>query len=484
MIKTEYKLYLVFGFLLAIAFGFRFYKSHDHLPIGCDEFGYLQLANKFRGEIPDANLISDLVVQLEKEGFEYLSYAWMITPHAHHIHPETGNKINQYQPGTSLILSLISKRGSQYLFPVLIVLFGVLLLVILREKISGTDFEKVVFTVIVFFVFGFFSSPFVSEYSQINSLGFTFIPLITAGMLFKKHPFYSLVFLMFCVNFRIVNVILLLPILIGGGLLTPFKVKHYIRLVIVGVLILLPLLIHNFWQTGNPFALTYSSADTSWVNYDGFVKNAKFYFSLRSDWFKANLIAVVLVFIFGWLKKIEKKEVVIAISLFSINYTFFVIHNVQMNYYPYASSLFNLGLISGILLKPIIDFKYKLHFLLTCSIVCLIVGLVRYMEYDRKDREESLTFLLNELKSSDVVWSNMYSGTTEYVNNNLGMRYYAGSSESRKFVVRSLHKMNKKQVFIIEDLLFSKELLISELKSLKLNFKEEKKGTWNLIKIE
>lgn len=484
MIKTEFKMYLVFGFLLAIAFGFRFYKSHDHLPIGCDEFGYLQLANKFRGETPDANLISDLVVQLEKEGFEYLSYAWMITPHAHHIHPGTANEINQYQPGTSLILSLISKRGSQYLFPVLIVLFSILLLVILRKKISGTDFEKVVFTVVIFFVFGFFSSPFVSEYSQINSLGFTFIPLIIAGMLFKKHPFYSLVFLMFCVNFRIINVILILPILIMGGLLIPFKAKNYIRLIIVGVLILLPLLIHNFWQTGNPFALTYSSADTSWVNYEGVIENVKFYFSLRSGWLKVNLIAVILVFIFRWFKKIEKKEVVIAISLFLINYTFFVLHNVQMNYYPYASSLFNLGLISGILLKPIIDFKYKLHFLLTCSIVCLAVGLGRFLEYEKKDRDQSLIFLLQEVKTSDVVWSDMYSGTTEYVNGNRGMRYYGGSPEARKFVVSLLHEMKKKQVFIINDLLFDKQELIKDLHSLKLHFKEEKKGEWNLIRVE
>jgi hypothetical protein len=484
MSKHVLKLYLVCGVLLAIAFGFRFYKSHDHMPIGCDEFGYLQLAEKFRGEDDHTDFISNLATELKAEGFEYERYAWMVTPHAHHIHPETGNAINQYQPGTSLILSFISKKGSQYLFPVIIVLFSGFILIILRIKISGKLFEKAVFTTIMFFIFGFFSPPFVSMYAHINSLGFTFISFILAGMMFKKHPFYTLVFLLFCVNFRIVNVILLLPVLIGGGFFFPFNLRHYFRLTLIGLLMVSPLLIHNFWQTGNPFALTYSSGDTSWVNFEEFIDNMKFYFSFKSGWFKANLITILLVLVFGWFRKIGKIEVVVAVAILLLNYSFFLVHKVQMDYYPYASSLFNLGLISGIVLKPYVKWRFKLHFLLVCSIVCLIVGLGRFSEYEKKDRGQSLTLLMNEVKSSDVVWCDMFTGTTEYVNGNIGMRYYGGSPESRKFVVNSIHKKNKKQVFIIEDLLFDKEELIDDLKALRLNFKEEKKGDWTLISVE
>ena len=115
-------------FLLVIATVYvRFYKNHQELPRGCDEFGYLHMAEAIEnGKLLESHtyrpFIKDLTNHLNGLGFAKEDYAWVIVSHAYHLDASSNKIINQYPVGTSALMSLFPKELRQYFFPVVIAL--------------------------------------------------------------------------------------------------------------------------------------------------------------------------------------------------------------------------------------------------------------------------------------------------------------------------------------------------------------------------
>ena len=160
--------------LLVVSLFLNFFNNHSKYPTGCDEFGYLQLSEELAGNDEREAFLNPLINDLEKEGFVHHDYAWLILPHAYHVDSEVNKPVNQYQPGTSIILSFLNPKTKQILFPVLVLILGVWLVVMVSWRLK-LDSVPLLSAITVFFIIGSFPGPFMTELSRVNSLAFTFI---------------------------------------------------------------------------------------------------------------------------------------------------------------------------------------------------------------------------------------------------------------------------------------------------------------------
>src|SRR5688572_27328686 len=84
---------------------------------GCDAFGYLSMAKKFREtsrfKWPEFSLEDDrtrkLVHLLRSEGLPQAKWSELVAPHAYHYFPVSGKVGPQYPPGTGWVLSLFEE---------------------------------------------------------------------------------------------------------------------------------------------------------------------------------------------------------------------------------------------------------------------------------------------------------------------------------------------------------------------------------------
>lgn len=460
--------------LLVVSLFFNFHQSHNNYPKGCDEFGYLQLSNELTGNSERELFLSPLISDLQEHGFKYEEYAWMILPHAYHVDKRINKPVNQYQPGTSMILAFLSPKTKQILFPVVVAIlgFGLVLLLSWRLKIKANPLLS---AVVLFFVLASFPGPFMTELSRINSLAFTFVPLLLAGFLLFSKPKVAMVLLLVCVNFRIANLVLL-PVF---GLIYLFQERGrgWLQLLIYGTIGLLPILVYNSFVFGNPFSLSYSSNDTSWSSISDLINNIQYYFNWDQSWFRYHVACLFLLLGLCFFKQITWKRYWILMTLVILNYGFFMLHKVQMNYYPYASLLILMGVlanqIKGVLDSSIINFS-----LLGLSFILLVTMIIRFGGNETKYQPDISVF-----KSYDVVWGDIYSSSSEYVNHNRGMRYFAGTSRARIFVVKWLKEKGYSQAFIMNDLQVSPKVLKEELNSVKFNGTLVNKPNWQIVEL-
>lgn len=100
----------------------EFEKHHRDLPAGCDEFGYLNMAKA----ITQNKLFKNHAERpFDKELLDYLrntypnpeDYTHLIAPHAYHYDAKASRVINQYPPGTSLLLSVFPINSRKPIFP-------------------------------------------------------------------------------------------------------------------------------------------------------------------------------------------------------------------------------------------------------------------------------------------------------------------------------------------------------------------------------
>ncbi|MEE4247544.1 MAG: hypothetical protein V2I33_19225, partial [Kangiellaceae bacterium] len=113
--------------LITVGTVLKFSRALEDIPVGCDEFGYLQLAESLEegtefGDHRERTYFQPLFDTLVESGFEPHEFTWMITPHAYHYDSDSKKIINQYAPGTSFVLSLFPKNFRQRAFPALILL--------------------------------------------------------------------------------------------------------------------------------------------------------------------------------------------------------------------------------------------------------------------------------------------------------------------------------------------------------------------------
>ncbi|MBL0339800.1 MAG: hypothetical protein IPP71_02125 [Bacteroidetes bacterium] len=489
--------YLFLLLLGSCGVALKFSTSFERMPIGCDEFGYLNLAKSmdagktFTNHSPRPYL-PKLIDTLRIKGITENEIAWMVGPHAYHLIPNTYQLINQYPPGTSYLLSLLPQPMRQKAFPALIIIALILCILIAIKSCLKKPFNyfDLVFPPIIFLMM--VAAPFTTELSRINSLAPTFGLLLAGGMLLRKRPFMATLFIALSINFRIANALMVFPIL----LFLPWKDATSINgfranLIILGkylsllVAATLPLLLYNYFLTGHPFSTTYSSIDTSMQQSVGVFKNLIYYISMDHWWFRVHVLGLVILILFLLKRQINLPTLLLLFSFMVLNYIFFGFHQVTMDYYPYASSLilfgFALSLMAENQIAAQLQMAAKLFFLLTTF---LIVG-IGFQRYSNKTHITYETALqqYQVLCEFNVVWADLYSGTSEYVCNNDGFRYGTTTPRARKISMLFLKANNIKQAILLDDSTVDSAIILKEVKEINLNSHVEENNTVGRILI-
>ncbi len=485
---TLYILLTLFG---SFGLALKFSQSHEKMPIGCDEFGYLNLAKSISGQgVSEKLYLLQLLDTLRSSSVTEYEIAWMITPHAYHVIPNTNKIINQYPPGTSLILSIFPIQFRQIVFPFICIFMLCLFTIFSQSKSLDKSFNlfDIVFPAFLFLMM--VSAPFTTELSRINSLAPTFGLLLAAGMLLSKNPMAAAFMVGLSINFRIANTLMLFPII----LFLPFKIfyksenfkSNFLILIKFGLITFistLPLFIYNTMEMGNPFSTTYSSIDQAYNSRIGVIDNIKFYFDLDQLWLRIHLIVLVVILILNLIGKLSLKQLLSTASFAILNYLFFILHTVKMDYYPYATAIILLGFIfnifSTIKLNAKFDSYYKGCF--TVWIITLIlVGGMRYFKKPHQSFEESKQRYI-ALCQYDIVWGDLFSGTSEYVCNNSGFRYGITTPRARKIALNFLKSNNYKQAILLDDNTVPEQVILAEIQE--LGFKYTVENDLNVGKI-
>lgn len=216
-------LYYTIVFLVSILFAtgayFKFSTQHEEFPADCDEFGYLNMAkafsnnNAFNDHAPRP-FFNDLITTFKQNNLNENDYAWMILPYAYHFSSKTNGKvINQYAPGTSYLLSWIPFEYRKRSFPFLVILFT-FLLPFIYVRLKKLESIQALLLLTLLMVLLSISTPFITEIARINSLAFTFGLFIIVGLSAAENPLIALFFIVLSANFRVVNLLMLLPLLL------------------------------------------------------------------------------------------------------------------------------------------------------------------------------------------------------------------------------------------------------------------------------
>ncbi len=453
--------YLLLLVLICIGTTLKFAHTHEAMPIGCDEFGYLNLAKYFdEGKTVDRSYLPGLLEHLRTSGITEPELSWMVTPHAYHVIPGTNTVINQYPPGTSFLLSLLPFEWRNLLFP-LLAMFTLILIPAVGIRITNFrdwNLFDLTFPVLLFLIT--VSTPFITELSRVNSLAVTFGLLLAAGMVLFTRPNLACFLIALTVNFRVVNILmtlpvfLFLPILVNlnkEGIIQNFKM--FFKACCLILISVLPVLFYNYSITGNPLASTYSVIDTAMNDGAGIMKNIEYYFSTKQHWFLVHLAALIVLSIFCIYKKLSWFTYFKILAFPVINYIFFFWHKVTMDYYPYASSMILVGITIG--LAKSLSFKGKFRFIIpvTGILAGLVVLISGYKKFQKKEHLTLEQAKLNyaSLCEYDIVWSDLLSGTTEYVCGNNGFRYSVTTPRARISTIKYLQAKNFKQVILLDD---------------------------------
>jgi len=458
-------------FTLAVCIGvtLRFSTSHEKMPIGCDEFGYLNLSKAMDNGVTFSDhtsrpYIEKLLDTLRSEGIDENEMAWMIAPHAYHLIPGSDKIINQYPPGTSFLLHLLPEKYRKITFPLLtmLLLFMVPLFALYRLNNTTTTWFQPVFAILIFLFT--VSAPFVTELTRVNSLALTFGILIAAGMLLKNFPLWSLFLVAITINFRSANALMLIPVFLfmqptfGKWL----SFKNVVVAAAIVIVALSPTFYYNFMITGNPAESTYSAIDQSFSISD---QNARYYLSFEQHWLRVHLIAFTAILLFVIFKKASWRLMFLTMVFAAVNYLFFIFHTVKMDYYPYASAMLITGIALGLFAELRVSGKFVKPvniMILIFAIIVLAGGINRYKKREHISFDEAGKQYAS-LCNYDVVWGDLFSGTSEYVCNNNGFRYGVSSPRARKAAMIFLNRNNYSQAILIDDNSIEESIVLNEV---------------------
>lgn len=475
---------LAFLFLAAgsVVLFFAFYKSSLklELPVGCDEFGYLELAKGIAQGRPfttptERPFDPELTRALRASRLPVHSYMHMIAPHAYHLDTATNKVINQYPPGTSLLLALLpfesAKRWSAPLFA-LFILMALVVAVAVRHR-SFSFFEAGTAILLMYLVLRL--NPLGTAFLDVNSIAPTLGLLIGAGYLLERRPGLSLAFLGLSCVFRLPNALLAVPLLMvfvrpeGEG--TRLVSKQTALKAVKGALLFF---VGGFWiylayawiLLGNPLRPTYSYIDQAFT-LKGFLPNLAYYFNLHQPWFVFHLILLTVVTVLAAVRWCRWKWVALAFGMAGLNYVYYLIHNVHIAYYPYASAAVLLGLILGLTVPRLRPRKFA--WVVPAAAALIILSLVRYTthKFPRQDFHQQFADKVKPytdcLANYDVVWSELRSSTVEYTTGKAGFRYAWGPESARKFIMTWLRTKGFRQAIWVSDLPVGQEDIQTEL---------------------
>lgn len=461
-------------FLLVIATVYvRFYKNHQELPRGCDEFGYLHMAEAIEnGKLLESHtyrpFIKDLTNHLNGLGFAKEDYAWVIASHAYHLDASSNKIINQYPVGTSALMSLFPKELRQYFFPVVIALLIYLLVLIVSIKEESVVRSKQFTLVSLFILISVVSVPFLVEYTNVNSVAPTFGLLIATGICFFRNWKLSALLIAISINFRLANVLLYAPIIIYHLILF-WKSRNFSSLLKAGIQTVLILLVFGVFPYSlytklllNDFiASTYSSIDQVSANAEMVFVNLKYYFLDENKWLIVNIISLGVFYLLNR-KKGGREMLTLSIS-FLLIYCYFILHAAKTPYYPYGLGL----IVIGQIIENISRLDWRPSFVFTLLNSLILIGLVgilsdNYGKYEQS-RKTPISLETDSLKecfdSYDVVWGEMQTGTVEYATGVPTMRFYWGTQLLRDKIMQWFQDNNYKQAIYLNDLKIDKNEL-------------------------
>ncbi len=478
------KKYVKFGlaiiYILAIVLTFysRYSKHNLNLPVGCDEFGYLQMAKAVsNGRLfenhAERPFAAELILYLKNSRYGYKDYSHLIAPHAYHLDAGKKKIINQYPPGTGLLLSLLPWDSRKVLAPALYAFLLALFLLIAFKIGNGqiTFFHLNFLAVAAYFFYDV--SPLKGQFSYISSVAPTYGILLAAGYLLEVRPALSILLLGLASVFRIANAIFLIPFLIlyaGMPRRTPGVWNSVWRKTAKAVVLFLA---GGFWiyvayvwiLLGNPLSSTYSYFDRA-ASLKNIFHNMSFYFFKQNQWFILHIILLILIVIMSAFWKRSRKWVGAALAIAGLNYVYLLIHTVTIDYYPYASSI----LLLGILLFQL-EQRIKLtNIAKAISVIgTLILGasiIFLLTKFSKQDFKASLQNQLKEYRDCfsgyDVVWAELRSGTIEYATGKASFRYLWGPDKVRADVIRWLKSHHYKQAIWVSDMDVSSQARVEE----------------------
>lgn len=491
--------FLIYSSALLIIIFYSYYssyRSHIRLPEGCDEFGYLNLAKAItRGSVftnhAERPFIKNLIQYLEHFNLDKKYYYWMVAPHAYHVDSRSKNIINQYPPGTSLLLSPIPIYLRQFLFtPICMLVFFVLLYKALISYKTLNDLNIIAVIFLLIFIFSYFY-PFKEELHRINSLLPTWGILIASSFLLCRKSYFSFALLGLSCLFRIVNVIFF-PIYLlifiyeslrsnapetfadtkhGLSKIISISSKAIICFMLGGVLYYF---IYMYFLTGNIFSFSYSSMDREWITLNMLSEQLQYYFNPSQLWMRVHLFSFIILSALVFFTRNSYRMISYATMIISLNYLFFIFHKIKTPYYPYASAMIIIGFIIHMLSYT---FKKKSVNLISIIILFLIssyfitVISISQPLASRKKIFKNLSAPYKEFFIPyDVVWGEQKTGTVEYTTGKAAFRYHWGDPDTRKLIIRWLFENNYNQAFWIDDINIGIDDIKNELNELKIPF--------------
>jgi hypothetical protein len=496
----RYPVFSLYTIAIVLAFFAAFFNDHLNLPEGCDEFGYLNMAKAVsRGNLfknhTERPFDSALIGHLRRSPYPYESYAYLICSHAHFIHWKGWKIINQYPPGTGVMLAMVPFEVRKQAFPAIAALLLVLFTAFAFRAGSGrlSLFHMNLLAVIALLVF--FSSFIphgLNSFNEVNSYAPTFGMLLAAGYLLDKKPGLSIVFLGMSTVFRIPNAILFLPFLfayVGTG----FRVREYfskramVKTSRAAALLLaggLGLYFMYVWiLLGNPFVPTYSYVDQRFASVKEIAGNIAYYCSPVNRWFLVHVAVLGLIAVMGILKKIPARLVCFSMLTAAFNYCFYFVHRVPEEYYVYASGVIAAGILLGGLEASLRHSKYRRVIDIAGILAVLAAAGFTVFRFPRLDMQQQLEARIKPYSECfsgfDVVWAELRGGTVEYATGKAGFRFEWGPAAVRRDVLSWLHAHGYRQAIWVSDLEKSRAQLNlrdtvnveAELKSIPLDYR-------------
>jgi hypothetical protein len=477
---------LAIGVLILFSYGY-FFSYHLDLPLGCDQFGYLNLSEDIsQGKVftnPEKRPFeSELIPYLRQSHFKYHDYAWMITPHAHHLDQRGMRIINQYPPGTSLLLSLFPIHLRQVWFAPICLTLLIFLLLLSLMRGGGNTFPSSVGIITILSCILIFLTPFNGEFKQVNSLAPTYGILIAAGYLLTCRTAWSLILLGTAIIFRVVNVIFI-PAFVAVYLIPEigrWNWKIILKKILASVLLVLAggmlvYLVYAWLLTGSPFAATYSVKDQAFTGVNQLIDHLRYYISWQRPWFNVHAALIILMFSLSiWSKRIFRWAV-FAFIITALNYGFFILHRVTINYYPYAASMLIIGILIASIEKMIPTRVRNILFpILMVPIIIFLAITITIPEISPKDNFNRKTELYQEpLEEYDVIWGSLRTGTAEYATGRAAFRFLWGPRPARISVIRWLYDHGYSQAFMANDEKLGPEWIEWELSEIGLNYSRQ-----------
>lgn len=451
----------------------RFYPNHFDLPKGCDEFGYLQLADAISENITfnehtPRNFLDELIPYLQKKGYTNKDYSWIVGPHAYHYNQDAKKVMNQYPPGTSLLLTALPKSQRQFLFPIVVLaLFVPLFWLFKKYNHSPAETELLFTSLLLLSIIFIITSPFLTEFTNVNSVSPTFALLIFAGVFIATHPKISLLLIAISINFRIANSILVpFFMLYYFNSLAPLPIsQRFKKLIPIALLSFLVAFgvygLYTYKLIGIPFASTYSEIDQRSIDLSLLTDNILYYLDFKSSWFLVNLTSYLIILALFLKKAIKKNAFVLISSSLFFTYLFFFFHAAKTPYYPYAIGMIMIGFLLHTLSEKITLNQVKLTYAKGAILIVLLVVISshasKFNKFIAKDTAAEKALLNNCFSDYDVVWGDLKISTIEYAIGKPGMRFFWGNEQLRLDVMKWLANHNYRQIIYLNDLISRSE---------------------------